>query len=32
MKNIFAIGLDIGGSHITAGVIAVNDMKLLEPS
>ncbi|WP_413997878.1 ROK family protein [Flavobacterium sp. W1B] len=32
MKDIFAIGLDIGGSHITAGVIAVNDMKLLEPS
>lgn len=32
MKNIYAIGLDIGGSHITAGVIAVNDMKLLEPS
>ena len=32
MKEIFAIGLDIGGSHITAGVIAVNDMKVLEPS
>jgi glucokinase len=32
MKNIFAIGLDVGGSHITAGVIAVNEMKLLESS
>lgn len=32
MKKLFAIGLDIGGSHITAGVIAVNDMKLLELS
>lgn len=32
MKNIFAIGLDIGGSHITAGVIAVNEMKLIEGS
>ncbi|PRZ24180.1 ROK family protein [Flavobacterium granuli] len=32
MKNIFAIGLDIGGSHITAGVIAVNEMKLIEVS
>ena len=32
MKEIFAIGLDIGGSHITAGVIAVNDMKVLKPS
>jgi glucokinase len=32
MKNIYAIGLDVGGSHITAGVIAVNEMKLLESS
>lgn len=32
MKNIFAIGLDIGGSHITVGVIAVNEMKLIEVS
>lgn len=32
MKNIYAIGLDVGGSHITAGVIAVNEMKLLEYS
>ena len=32
MKDIFAIGLDVGGSHITAGVIAVNDMKVLKSS
>ena len=32
MKEIYAIGLDVGGSHITAGVIAVNDMKLMEAS
>ena len=32
MKEIYAIGLDVGGSHITAGVIAVNDMKLIETS
>ena len=32
MKDIYAIGLDVGGSHITAGVIAVNDMKLIEAS
>ena len=32
MKEIYAIVLDVGGSHITAGVIAVNDMKLMEAS
>ena len=32
MKEIYAIGLDVGGSHITAGVIAVSDMKLVEAS
>ena len=32
MKEIYAIGLDVGGSHITAGIVAVNDMKLIETS
>lgn len=30
MKEIFALGLDCGGTHITAGVIVVNTMKVID--
>lgn len=32
MKKEYAVGLDIGGTHITAGVINLTNMKVLESS
>jgi glucokinase len=32
MKKEYAVGLDIGGTHITAGVIDITNMKVLESS
>jgi glucokinase len=32
MKKIYAIGMDVGGTHITSAVIDVTDMKVLESS
>lgn len=32
MNRIYAIGLDIGGTHITAAIINVTEMKVLESS
>ncbi|MDR6844705.1 ROK family protein [Flavobacterium granuli] len=32
MEKRFAIGMDIGGSHITAAIIDLNDMKVVEGS
>jgi glucokinase len=32
MNKVYAIGLDIGGTHITAAVIDIVDMKVLESS
>ena len=32
MKKEYAVGLDIGGTHITAGIIDITNMKVLESS
>jgi glucokinase len=32
MKKEYAVGLDIGGTHITAGVVDITNMKVLESS
>jgi glucokinase len=32
MKKEYAVGLDIGGTHITAGIIDITEMKVLESS
>ncbi|AOW10311.1 ROK family protein [Flavobacterium gilvum] len=32
MEKRFAIGMDVGGSHITAAIIDVNEMKIVEGS
>lgn len=30
MNTEYALGLDVGGTHITAGVIAINEMKIID--
>lgn len=32
MNKVYAIGLDIGGTHITAAIIDIRDMKIVESS
>jgi len=32
MKKVYAIGMDVGGTHITSAVIDVTDMKVLQSS
>ncbi|WP_281225314.1 ROK family protein [Flavobacterium aquiphilum] len=32
MEKRFAIGMDVGGSHITAAIIDINEMKIIEES
>jgi glucokinase len=32
MKKVYAIGMDVGGTHITSAIVDVTDMKVLESS